>query len=45
MLQALAGGEPPLDAYPTGDRARIEAQQERLRDVQPKAAIDGKDRA
>lgn len=45
MLQALAGGEPPLDAYPKGDRARIKAQQERLRDVQPQAAIEGKDQA
>ncbi|MEW9921218.1 penicillin-binding protein 2 [Marimonas sp. MJW-29] len=45
MLQALAGGEPPLEAYPTGDRDRIEAQQNRLRDLQPQAAIDGKDRA
>ncbi|GAA6174119.1 penicillin-binding protein 2 [Sulfitobacter pacificus] len=45
MLQALAGGEPPLNAYPTGDRARIKTQQNRLRDVQPQAAIKGKDRA
>ncbi|MFK7837662.1 MAG: penicillin-binding protein 2 [Sulfitobacter sp.] len=45
MLQALAGGEPPLDAYPTGDRGRIKNQQERLRDVQPQAAIHGKDQA
>ena len=45
MLQALAGGEPPLEAYPTGDRDRIKAQQERLRDVQPQAAIKGKDQA
>ncbi|MEP5732124.1 MAG: penicillin-binding protein 2 [Sulfitobacter sp.] len=45
MLQALAEGEPPLEAYPTGDRARIRTQQKRLRDVQPQAAIDGKDQA
>ena len=45
MLQALAGGEPPLEAYPKGDRARIKAQQERLRALQPQAAIDGNDRA
>ena len=45
MLQALAGGEPPLEAYPTGDRGRIEAQQERLRNIQPRAAINGKDQA
>jgi penicillin-binding protein 2 len=45
MLQALYGGEPPLEAYPAGDRAQIEAQQKALRDVQPQAAIDGKDQA
>ena len=45
MLQALAGGEPPLEAYPKGDRARIKAQQERLHALQPQAAIDGNDRA
>ncbi len=45
MLQALAGGEPPLEAYPTGDRSRIKIQQRELRDVQPQAAIDGQDQA
>ncbi len=45
MLQALYGGEPPLDAYPKGDQARIKNQQERLRDIQPQAAIKGKDQA
>ena len=45
MLQALYGGEPPLDAYPTADRARIATQQEELRKVQPQAAINGKDQA
>ena len=30
VLQALYGGTPPLDAYPAGDRPRIQAQQERL---------------
>ena len=45
MLQALAGGEPPLEAYPTADRNRIKDQQDRLRDVQPQAAIHGKDQA
>ncbi|MEM7520240.1 MAG: penicillin-binding protein 2 [Pseudomonadota bacterium] len=45
MLQALAGKEPPLEAYPQGDRPRIQTQQERLRDVQPKAAFTGKDQA
>ncbi|THH35234.1 penicillin-binding protein 2 [Aliishimia ponticola] len=34
-LQALYGGEPPLDAYPRKDRGRISAQQERLREVRP----------
>ena len=29
-LQALYGGDPPLEAYPAADRSRIEAQQERL---------------
>ena len=31
MLQALYDGTPPLAAYPTGDRQRIKAQQERLK--------------
>lgn len=31
MLQALYNGTPPLAAYPTGDRRRIKAQQERLK--------------
>lgn len=39
LLQAVYGGEPPLEAYPTGDRASIKAQQRRLRDVQPQARI------
>ncbi|GAA6164108.1 penicillin-binding protein 2 [Pelagimonas sp. KU-00592-HH] len=34
-LQALHGGMPPLDAYPTKDRKRIEEQQKRLRAVIP----------
>ncbi|MFZ7092008.1 penicillin-binding protein 2 [Primorskyibacter sp. 2E233] len=29
-LQALYGGDPPLDAYPTGVRRQIQEQQERL---------------
>ncbi|MBA99150.1 MAG: penicillin-binding protein 2 [Sulfitobacter sp.] len=45
MLQALYGGEPPLEAYPTADRDRIAAQQEQLRKIQPQAAINGKDQA
>lgn len=31
ILQALYDGEPPLDAYPSNWRARIRAQQERIR--------------
>ena len=31
MLQALFDGPPPLAAYPTADRRRIKAQQERLK--------------
>ncbi|QUJ76608.1 penicillin-binding protein 2 [Sulfitobacter albidus] len=46
MLQALYDGEPPLEAYPTADRARIKIQQSRLRDVKPQARIaKGKDQA
>ncbi|NIZ13640.1 penicillin-binding protein 2 [Phaeobacter sp. HF9A] len=30
LLQALYNGTPPLEAYPAGDRRKIEAQQERL---------------
>jgi penicillin-binding protein 2 len=45
MLQALAGGDPPLEAYPTADRANIEAQQKRLREIRPEVAIDVKDQA
>ncbi|KIN74851.1 penicillin-binding protein 2 [Sulfitobacter guttiformis] len=46
MLQALYNGEPPLEAYPAGDRGQIEEQQRRLRDVQPQARVKkGKDQA
>ncbi|MGB5863931.1 MAG: penicillin-binding protein 2 [Sulfitobacter sp.] len=46
MLQALYGGEPPLDAYPTSDRAQIETMQRELRNVQPEARIKkGSDQA
>ncbi|SFE05071.1 peptidoglycan glycosyltransferase [Sulfitobacter brevis] len=45
LLQALAGGDPPLEAYPAGDRDRIQEQQEKLRALQPQAALDGKDQA
>jgi len=45
MLQALYDGTPPLAAYPTGDRRRIKAQQERLKRERPQIDADGKDRA
>ncbi len=45
MLQALYGGQPPLTAYPAGDRARIKEQQERLQDMEPIANFEGKERA
>jgi penicillin-binding protein 2 len=46
MLQALYEGEPPLEAYPTADRGRIETLQRELRDVQPEAQVKkGKDQA
>jgi penicillin-binding protein 2 len=46
LLQALYNGEPPLEAYPTADRDRIEVQQRALRDVQPQARVKkGRDQA
>ncbi|MFD2740490.1 penicillin-binding protein 2 [Sulfitobacter aestuarii] len=45
MLQALAGGDPPLEAYPTGVREEIREQQERLRALMPRSSDDGSDRA
>ncbi|MEQ6204621.1 penicillin-binding protein 2 [Sulfitobacter sp. HNIBRBA2951] len=39
MLQALYEGEPPLEAYPSGDRGSKRALQKRLRNVQPQARI------
>lgn len=45
VLQALAGGEPPLEAYPTADRGRIKTQQRKLREMQPQAGINGNDQA
>lgn len=30
MLQALYDGPPPLEAYPSADRGRIEEQQKRI---------------
>ena len=44
MLQALYDGEPPLTAYPSGDRDRIAAQQDRIRS-RIKNAHPQKDRA
>ena len=44
-LQALYGGDPPLDAYPTKDRGRVAEQQEKLRKMRPADGADGKDQA
>ncbi|MEO0391205.1 MAG: penicillin-binding protein 2 [Pseudomonadota bacterium] len=44
-LQALYGGEPPLEAYPTKDRERIKAQQADLRAVRPVANFGQADQA
>jgi len=44
-LQALFGGTPPLSAYPSSDRSRIKAQQERLEREQRDTGDDGQDRA
>ncbi len=44
-LQALYGGEPPLEAYPAADRDRIREQQERLRRARPVADDGSRDRA
>ncbi len=44
-LQALYGGTPPLAAYPSKDRNKIKAQQERLHRERPGSGKDGKDRA
>lgn len=45
MLEALYGGTPPLEAYPKGDRDRIEAQQERLNRERLDRQAAGRDRA
>ena len=47
MLQAMAGGEPPLEAYPKSDRGRIATQQEELRNTTPEttANLEGEDQA
>ncbi len=44
-LQALYGEDPPLDAYPAKDRARIRALQERLRRERPAPQGETSDRA
>ncbi|WP_306112810.1 MULTISPECIES: penicillin-binding protein 2 [unclassified Roseovarius] len=44
-LQTLYGGEPPLEAYPAADRARIKTQQEKLRKARPERKKDKSDRA
>ncbi|MCZ4353972.1 penicillin-binding protein 2 [Roseovarius aestuarii] len=44
-LQALYGEDPPLEAYPSKDRARIRAQQKRLREARPDYSKDASDRA
>ena len=45
ILQAIYGGEPPLEAYPTADRGRIAEQQKALRAIQPQAVFSGKEQA
>ena len=44
-LQALFDGDPPLEAYPSKDRSRIRAQQERMRRDFPQLSSKGNDRA
>ena len=44
-LQALYGEDPPLSAYPSKDRRRIETQQDELRRVRTRPDNDGSDRA
>ncbi|MDX1780775.1 MAG: penicillin-binding protein 2 [Thalassovita sp.] len=44
-LQALYDGDPPLEAYPTADRSRVKAQQERLRRERREILGNGRDRA
>ncbi|WP_370204051.1 penicillin-binding protein 2 [Salipiger bermudensis] len=44
-LQALYKGTPPLEAYPVGDRERIQAQQERLEAERAKRAAEAGRRA
>ncbi|PSL22171.1 penicillin-binding protein 2 [Shimia abyssi] len=44
-LQALYGGTPPLSAYPSKDRAKIEEQQEELDRLVPEREITRRNRA
>lgn len=44
-LQALYDGDPPLEAYPTADRSKVKAQQERLKRERRDAPGSGEDRA
>ena len=44
-LQALYGGDPPLDAYPSADRGRIKTQQERLARERRTPAAPGQEEA
>jgi penicillin-binding protein 2 len=44
-LQALYGGDPPLDAYPAKDRGRIKTQQEELRQYRPAGGTQERGRA
>lgn len=44
-LQALYGEDPPLEAYPSNDRSRIRAQQDRLRRERPAGPPEDSDRA
>ena len=45
MLQALYGDTPPLAAYPSGDRSKIKAQQDRLKRERLERAPEGSGRA
>ncbi len=44
-LQALYKGDPPLEAYPSKDRKRIQEQQEELRKLVPSRNLTRSDRA
>jgi len=45
MLQALYGDTPPLSAYPSKDRSKIKAQQDRLKRERRETGSDGSGRA